>query len=160
MAWILLKVKKGDTKLVKTHRWYLTFNEGKTIGNLILKWSELYPLVEILVVNDGSTNDTSRAAKWEWRIKFFAHFETVLLQTELEFSFEPANYRDEKRKTRSLPPGTASFRRPGSSARPGAEPRGNVLWQQEWAQDTPVCDGWSPNDTCRAGQFPIDRNGK
>jgi glycosyltransferase involved in cell wall biosynthesis len=39
------------------------YNEAHTVGNLISKIVELYPEFEVLVINDGSTDDTSAVAK-------------------------------------------------------------------------------------------------
>jgi glycosyltransferase involved in cell wall biosynthesis len=39
------------------------YNEAATIGDLVLKTKELYPDVEIIVVNDGSIDDTAAIAK-------------------------------------------------------------------------------------------------
>jgi len=39
------------------------FNEGKTIGDIVSKIKTLYPDFEIIVVNDGSTDDTAVTAK-------------------------------------------------------------------------------------------------
>ena len=39
------------------------YNEALTIGDLVLKTKELYPGVEIIVVNDGSVDDTAAIAK-------------------------------------------------------------------------------------------------
>ncbi len=38
-------------------------NEAQTIGNLILKIRALYPKIEIIVINDGSTDDTAAVAR-------------------------------------------------------------------------------------------------
>jgi glycosyltransferase involved in cell wall biosynthesis len=39
------------------------YNEAKTIGSVIKKIKELHPDVEIIVINDGSTDDTATSAK-------------------------------------------------------------------------------------------------
>ena len=39
------------------------FNEGRTIGDVVKKIRELLPEAEILVVNDGSEDDTAKAAQ-------------------------------------------------------------------------------------------------
>jgi glycosyltransferase involved in cell wall biosynthesis len=39
------------------------YNESQTIGDLVSKIVELYPEFEIIVINDGSTDDTSGVAK-------------------------------------------------------------------------------------------------
>jgi glycosyltransferase involved in cell wall biosynthesis len=39
------------------------YNEALTIGDLVLKTKELYPDVEVIVVNDGSVDDTAAIAK-------------------------------------------------------------------------------------------------
>lgn len=39
------------------------YNEAPTIGDLVLKTKRLYPDVEIVVVNDGSTDDTGAIAR-------------------------------------------------------------------------------------------------
>jgi len=40
-----------------------TYNEAATIGDLILKIKDLYPDFEVVVINDGSTDNTAVAAK-------------------------------------------------------------------------------------------------
>ena len=40
-----------------------TYNEAQTVGDLVSKIVELYPEFEVLVINDGSTDDTSAVAK-------------------------------------------------------------------------------------------------
>ena len=39
------------------------FNEEKTIGNIISRIQSLYPVAEIIVINDGSTDNTAAAAQ-------------------------------------------------------------------------------------------------
>ena len=39
------------------------YNEAQTVGDLVSKIVELYPEFEVLVINDGSTDDTSAVAK-------------------------------------------------------------------------------------------------
>ena len=39
-----------------------TFNEAQTIGDLVFRIRELYPDSEIIVINDGSSDDTANAA--------------------------------------------------------------------------------------------------
>ncbi len=40
-----------------------TYNEAVTIGDLVLKIKDLYPDFEVIVINDGSTDNTAEAAK-------------------------------------------------------------------------------------------------
>ena len=40
-----------------------TYNESQTIGSIVSRILELYPEVEVLVVDDGSTDDTGVIAK-------------------------------------------------------------------------------------------------
>ena len=40
-----------------------TYNEAATIGDLILKIKELYPDFEVVVINDGSSDNTAEVAK-------------------------------------------------------------------------------------------------
>lgn len=48
------------------------YNEAQTVGDLVSKIVELYPEFEILVINDGSTDDTSAVAK-NAGAKVFSH---------------------------------------------------------------------------------------
>ncbi|MFC1857516.1 glycosyltransferase family 2 protein, partial [Thermodesulfobacteriota bacterium] len=39
------------------------YNEGQTIGELVSKLRTLYPDFEVVVINDGSTDNTAAAAE-------------------------------------------------------------------------------------------------
>jgi len=39
-----------------------TYNEDQSIGDLVSKIIELYPKFEVIVINDGSTDDTDAVA--------------------------------------------------------------------------------------------------
>ncbi len=48
------------------------FNEGQTIGGLVSKVQNLYPAFEVIVINDGSSDDTALTAK-EAGAKVYSH---------------------------------------------------------------------------------------